>query len=93
MPPTMKGAPAPLLRKSTSKAITIWKEGQGAGFTYDCLTDLTEEQQEASLNPIDITLQDLQKWRDTHEKRVAEMRMEAAIEAEEAQQVRNEMKH
>jgi hypothetical protein len=42
--------------------------------------------QEASMNPIDITMQDLQKWRDNHEKKVADMRIQAAIDAEEAQQ-------
>merc|ERR1719478_163833 len=39
-----------------------------------------------AMNPIDITLQDLQKWRDNHEKKVADLRIQAAIEAEEAQQ-------
>jgi membrane-associated protease RseP (regulator of RpoE activity) len=66
--------------------LDIARKGNAAFDSSEVVENIAEEQQEAALNPIDITLQDLQKWRDTHEKRVAEMRMEAAIEAEEAQQ-------
>jgi hypothetical protein len=66
--------------------LDIARTGKAAFDSSEVVENIAEEQQEAALNPIDITLQDLQKWRDTHEKRVAEMRMEAAIEAEEAQQ-------
>jgi hypothetical protein len=53
-----------------------WKETAAAHANHE----------EASMNPIDITLQDLQKWRDDHEKKVADLRIQAAIEAEEMQQ-------
>jgi hypothetical protein len=54
--------------------------------THAATPQLEDEQQEAPMNPIDITVQDLQKWRDNHEKKVADMRIQAAIDAEEAQQ-------
>merc|ERR1719235_2393610 len=57
-----------------------------AAYEHEHRIDEGSAQQETSMNPIDITMQDLQKSWENHERKVAELRIQAAIDAEEAQQ-------